>query len=136
MVAARPSLVVFDLGGVLVRIARTWAEACRAAGLDARGGCDDPLDPVARDPWIVAYETGRIGRDAFAAGLSSAMEGLYSPEEVVRVHDAWLLGEYPGIARVFDALDAAGVPTAVLSNTNEHHWRVMFASASTPSRYP
>ena len=29
----RVTLVVFDLGGVVVRICRSWEEACRAAGV-------------------------------------------------------------------------------------------------------
>ncbi len=130
-----PSLVVFDLGGVLVRIARTWAEASRAAGVDPSGR-EDPLPPHAREPWVHAYETGAIDRAAFVEGLVRAMDGAYAPDEVVRIHDAWLFGEYAGLGRLFDALDGAGLATAVLSNTNEAHWARMFPAAAGPSAFP
>lgn len=126
---------MFDLGGVLVRIARTWAEASRAAGIDPAGR-EDPLPRDAREPWVHAYETGAIDRRAFVDGLVGAMGGAYAPDEVLRIHDAWLFGEYEGLHRVFDALDAAGVPSAVLSNTNEAHWAVMFPGGAGPWRYP
>ncbi len=66
----RPELVVFDLGGVLVRIARSWAEACANAGVDLRGDADAASTWAAREPYIVAHETGRIGREAFNDPLS------------------------------------------------------------------
>ncbi|MBL9088533.1 MAG: HAD-IA family hydrolase [Planctomycetia bacterium] len=135
MAGPSPSLVVFDLGGVLVRIARTWAEASRAAGIDPTGR-DDPLPPAAREPWVHAYETGAIDRAAFVDGLVRAMDGAYAPAEVVRIHDAWLFGEYAGLHRLFDALDGAGVETAVLSNTNEAHWARMFPAGAGPSAFP
>lgn len=135
MAGAPPSLVVFDLGGVLVRIARTWAEASRAAGIDPSGR-EDPLTPAAREPWVHAYETGAVDRAAFVDGLVRAMDGAYSPDEVVRIHDAWLLGEYAGLDHLFDALDGAGVETAVLSNTNESHWRRMFPADAGPWAFP
>lgn len=133
--APRPALVVFDLGGVLVRIARTWSEASRAAGVDPTGR-EDPLTPAAREPWVHAYETGVIDRRTFVDGLVAAMGGAYAPDEVLRVHDAWLFEEYAGLARVFDALDVAGVPTAVLSNTNEAHWARMFPDGPGPWAFP
>lgn len=133
----RPDLVVFDLGGVLVRIARSWAEACKAAGLDLRGDPDDPATWAAREPHVVAYETGRIGREQFCERLSAASGSLYTPHEVGLVHDAWLFEEFAGLASVFDALEGAGIPTAILSNTNASHWDVQFSTSSgLPPRFP
>ena len=37
------SLVCFDLGGVVVRICRSWAEGCAEAGLDVRGDVEEAL---------------------------------------------------------------------------------------------
>jgi glucose-1-phosphatase len=132
----RPSLVVFDLGGVLVRLPRSWADACRLAGLDRRGEADDPVDWSRREPLVVAYETGRLDRDGFSTALSAAMAGLYAPDEVARVLDAWLVEEFEGVGGVLDALDAHDVPTAILSNTNEDHWRAMFPPPGSPTRFP
>jgi FMN phosphatase YigB (HAD superfamily) len=52
------------------------------------------------------------------------MERLYSPEEIRRIHDSWLLHEYFGVAAVVESLHRAGtIETALLSNTNHAHWK-------------
>ena len=121
----RAPLVVFDLGGVLVRIARSWAEACEAAGVASRAG--RPAEVVLEESGLVAaYQVGGLDDDTFFTGASRALGG-YDPREVERVHDAWLRGEYPGAGALLDALEARGVETGVLSNTNAAHWRRMTA---------
>ena len=50
------------------------------------------------------------------------MHRLYSPAEIKRIHHAWLLEEYSGVAATIDRIHAAGVATAALSNTNHAHW--------------
>ena len=121
-----PPLVVFDLGGVLVRISRSWAEACAAAGVAHRGG-GRPGEIVLEESGLVAaYQVGGLDDDTFFTGASRALGG-YTPREVERVHDAWLVEEYPGAGALLDALDARGVETGVLSNTNAAHWRRMTA---------
>jgi FMN phosphatase YigB (HAD superfamily) len=70
------------------------------------------------------YQVGEIDCAAFDAGLSEATGGLYTPGEVRRIHDAWLIAEYPGVDEVVARLlEAPGVETGLLSNTNAGHWR-------------
>jgi len=115
-------LVCFDLGGVLVRICRSWEEACARIGMEVRR-CDawDHLRP-ARRAITQQYGIGRIDGNAYARGVSEAMGGLYSPEEITRVHDAWTIEDYPDVHNLLTRLNASGVPTACLSNTNHGHW--------------
>jgi glucose-1-phosphatase len=116
-------LVCFDLGGVLLRICRTWDEGCRAAGIEPRPGANDPVLVERRRAVSHAYSLGRIDCDACFRGMSEATSGLYTPDEVARVHDAWLVGEYPGVGPLIDRLlNAPHVRTGVLSNTNHRHW--------------
>src|SRR5688572_5606214 len=118
-------LVCFDLGGVLVRICRTWQEGCAAAGLEARGGhelLEAPNGWYAPREVYSAYETGRITCDEFFSNVSTAIGCRYSPDEIRAVHEAWLLGEYEGIHAVLAQLTSAHVTTAALSNTNHAHW--------------
>ncbi|TVQ54000.1 MAG: hypothetical protein EA377_06635 [Phycisphaerales bacterium] len=118
-------LVCFDLGGVIVRICRTWEEGCRAAGLDVR---ELPLTDelrLARRDLLHAYEVGAIDRASYGQQHSELIEGRYAPEEVLAIEQAWLLGEYDGVDRLIDHLHARAVPTAALSNTNEGHWSQM-----------
>jgi putative hydrolase of the HAD superfamily len=131
-----PRLVVFDLGGVLVRICRSWDEACAAAGLPCREGAEAPEVVEERRRHVFEHEAGRLSADVYFERLSRGMDGLYSPDEVRRVHDAWTLREFEGVPALLDALDAARVETAVLSNTNERHWRRLSPPAGEPVEYP
>jgi len=116
--------VCFDIGGVLVRICRNWSEACAAAGLEVRGHTADTdwagrRRGVARD-----FSEGRIGVQEFTARLAAATENLYTPVEVLRIHNAWMLSEYDAIHTLMDRLlSTPGIDTGILSNTNDLHWR-------------
>jgi glucose-1-phosphatase len=120
-------LVCFDLGGVVLRICRTWAEGCAAAGLDLRfptngssgghGGWHAPRE--LND----LYQTGRITCDEFARQLSQATNHVYAPAEIMQIHRAWILGEYPGVGDVINSIHNARCQTAALSNTNHGHWQ-------------
>lgn len=118
------SLVVFDLGGVVVRICRSWAEGCRAAGVPVRGeenmgtqGMISRRRDLSRD-----YQEGRIDCEEFFQRVAESTGGLYTSDEVRRVHDAWTLEEYPGVNALVRSLKGAGIATGVLSNTNHAHW--------------
>lgn len=116
-------VVCFDWGGVLLRICRSWAEGCKAAGLEVRGEVQAPELVTKRRAISEQFQIGQLSVDEYGAAMSRAMGGVYSPQEVVRVHDAWLIEEYPGVDRVVAELhDTPGVRTALLSNTNALHW--------------
>jgi putative hydrolase of the HAD superfamily len=119
-------LVCFDLGGVILHVCRSWAEGCAAAGIEVRAAVDsfEPFSSGA-DELHAAHQRGEIDLDTYAASLSRLTDGLYRPEEVVRIHDAWIYGEYPGVDGVVTRIHAAGLETAVLSNTTPEHWMMM-----------
>lgn len=120
----KTTFVVFDLGGVIVRIARSWAEGCRAAGLPVRaeeqmgtGGMIARRRELSR-----AYQEGRVTCEEYCRLVAESTCGHYTPEEIRRVHDAWTMGEYPGVHELVHELKASRVLTGVLSNTNHAHW--------------
>lgn len=116
-------VVCFDWGGVIVRICRSWREGCMAAGIDVRGEVGTPELVARRRAISDQYQIGRMTSSEYADAMSLAMGGVYSPDEVQRIHDAWLLEEYPGVAEVIDRLHSTpGIRTALLSNTNALHW--------------
>ena len=117
-----PTMVVFDLGGVLIRICRTWSEACAAAGLPVRGETASISTSNQRHVLAERHGLGQIESSEFFRLVSGAMGGLYAPHEVKQVHDAWLLGEYPGVHDLIRDIRGAGLATGVLSNTNHAHW--------------
>jgi putative hydrolase of the HAD superfamily len=122
-------VVCFDLGGVLVRIYRTWPDVCRAAGLEDRGGSATPAHDAARRELTELFITGRLTPEEWAGRLFAALDGLYSPADLARIHDAWIVDEYDGAGAVVDDVHRAGLITACLSNTNHTHWVRMLPSA-------
>jgi len=131
--AHRFELVVFDLGGVLVRIARSWAEAHRLAGLVR----DVPAEPSFLKTLAEFGERmdGSLSGPQFFEWVAAASGGVYEPDDVQRISDVFLRGEYPHVADVFDRLEAEGVETAVLSNTNDAHW-ARLASDDEQAEFP
>lgn len=132
---SRPSLVCFDWGGVILRHCHSWEEACGHAGLEMRAGVLAPELIHMRKIASMAYQAGHIGCEEFFDMLAHATGGLYTREECVRLHEAWLLDEYAGMDAVIEAIHAEGVATALLSNTNQTHWRRGFPEKG-PADYP
>ncbi len=135
---AAPALrcVVFDLGGVLVRICRTWQEACARAGVHSHDDLATPEMIAARRPLRDAYETGRLSCDEFFAAVAATTDGRVSPWEFRRVHEAWVIGEYPGVRDLIAAIHRAGLSTGVLSNTNHSHWQDLAAGVASLVHHP
>lgn len=121
----RDWVVVFDLGGVLVRICRGFEQAAAAAGLPFKPGVLAPAQMEARKQIRADYEAGVFDCEGFYERIARSTQGLYSAAEFRRMHHAWLLGLYPGVVDLLNRLDAAGVTTGVLSNTNPAHWSVL-----------
>lgn len=118
-------ITCFDLGGVLVRICRSWAEACEACGLPLRGADWQSSEhwQARRKAVVDDYQRGRLECQTYYRALSAAVDGLYSPAEVEAIHAAWTREEYPGVrALVRELNELEGVTTACLSNTNHAHW--------------
>lgn len=121
-------VICFDLGGVVVRICRTWEEACARAGVITRDPSRFHAADLARRrrELVEAYQTGAITCDRFFPAIADATGGQHTPEEIRAVHDAWIIEDYPGIGALIDALNQSpGVVTACLSNTNHAHWAAM-----------
>ncbi len=130
-------LILFDLGGVLVRICRTWEEACVYAGVEARDAVRfrDPALAARRKHFHNLHQTGAIACKPYFAAIAESTAGLYTADEVRRIHNAWTLDDYPGVADLIKRLRAAGVRTACLSNTNHSHWTIL-NQGDGPKRAP
>lgn len=121
------TLVVFDLGGVLVRIRHTWDDILAFMG--------EP--PLARtSPWrhadydpLTAYQEDRIDEDLYLDQVGGDL-GL-TPERARAAHAAMLEGDYVGAVDLIESLKAAGAKTACLSNTNALHWVALMANHPT-----
>ncbi len=124
MSAALPGIdcVVFDLGGVVVRIARSWAGRCAQAGLPVRDAarCEEAVRRHRAQ--IAALQVGRTTAAEVAAGLAADMAGAYTAAEVHKALNRQLLGAHPGVAELSARLMC---PHAIFSNTSADHWRVL-----------
>lgn len=119
------SIVCFDLGGVLVRICRSWEEGCAAAGVDVNRDWSPADSSPAHHALLDAYTIGRITTPTFFRELAAMSGGVYSAEEFRAIHANWIRGVYPGAENLLAELRSAGVETACLSNTNELHWDML-----------
>jgi len=104
VVSAAAATLGVDLSGE--DAASVWAEidaAAMAPDEVARGR--DLDDAVWRDRWAVLYGLA----DRVVDGLGAAIDRSF--------HDPWAWSPYPDTEPVLAALDAAGVPVGVVSNT-------------------
>jgi FMN phosphatase YigB (HAD superfamily) len=131
-----PHTVVFDLGGVVVRICRSWQEACARAGVPYQPSIMDPQQLVARKALVRQYELDEIDSQTFFDRISLSMGRVFTPEQIQRIHDLWIIEEYAGIAEVIFRLHERGINTGVLSNTNAWHWRQLAPGPHGPAKFP
>ncbi|MCA9282194.1 MAG: HAD-IA family hydrolase [Phycisphaerales bacterium] len=121
-------IVCFDLGGVIVRICRSWEEGCRRAGVEVRDHERFMHEDrrAARENHTDRHQRGHLAIEDYCAAIAHASDAIYEPYEVERVHRAWLIDEYHGVADLIDQLNSTpDIRTACLSNTNEAHWNQM-----------
>ena len=151
------SWVVFDLGGVIVRIHHSWQHAAAAAGV--RGATNSAHD-LARahapnstsdaapnstphsmfDPTlhragdfrtlVSEQQRGILSHDDFCSGVSQLTSGVLSAQDVERIHTAVIVGAYDGVEKLVLQLNKRGLSTACLSNTNHQHWQFMHSMAA------
>src|SRR5688572_4091602 len=120
-----PRVICFDIGGVLVRICRSWSEACESAGvlMQTEAWLASEEAVAARSVVMQAYQNGALSTDEYYQRMQGALGDRYTLDEIARIHDAWLLDEYVGVVELVTQLgELPTVTTACLSNTNQRHW--------------
>lgn len=133
MSAARFDVVVFDLGGVLVQIAESWAHAHDLAGLPPHDIARDREFDRRRADLAAGYQLGRIETSEYYSRVAEASRGAYTPAAVERLHHAWSRSEYERVGDVIDALEGSGAATGALSNTNPAHWARLDGTPEYPT---
>lgn len=133
MAPVRFDVVVFDLGGVLVQIAHDWRTAHTLAGFDPHPVLDDADFERAFVEFGSAYQLGVLSTADFTQRQAEASRGAYTPAQIERILEVWSGLEYPDIHTVIDVIEAAGVATAALSNTNPAHWARLDGTAEYPT---
>jgi putative hydrolase of the HAD superfamily len=119
MTIAAPSVLLFDLGGVLVENA-TFQELASLlpTPVDMSALQDRWLDSAA----VQKFERGLISEDEFAAGFVSEWNLRIEPARFLAAFAAWPRGPYPGALALLGRLRGR-FTIALLSNCNSLHWR-------------
>lgn len=122
LASATIRMVCLDLGGVILRHCRTWAEGVHAAGLDLRPEPEHTQSQRLQSAFMLIC--GMIDADRFCHECAAAEGSAYDPQEVRAIHANWLGEPYEGVETVLERLIAQGrVDTGLLSNIDEPHWR-------------
>ena len=114
-----PSVLLFDLGGVLIENT-TFQELPTLLRQPMAAGAlvDRWLDsPAVRD-----FERGLMVSEDFAAAFAGEWDLAISPEQFLTAFAAWPKGPYPGALDLLERL-RTNFTIAFLSNCNEIHWR-------------
>jgi FMN phosphatase YigB (HAD superfamily) len=125
-------IVVFDLGGVMIKLAGGWRGACACAGIPYRAFVETPAYDLLIEQLETRISTGVITIDEYCRHLSTFLQELYNPHEIAAIYQAVIQEEFPGIYELVHGLRDAGYETACLSNTCDPHWNDL----TDPAKYP
>jgi putative hydrolase of the HAD superfamily len=132
-----PRIVVFDWGGVILRIVRSFEEACQRISLPVYPEVTAPHLSQKRAALAHEFQKGTMSEADFYAEVAKHTAGRYTSEDFQRIHDAWLISEYPGVSQLIHDIHAAGVATTgLLSNTNHRHWMRHLPRGDSPGDFP
>ena len=118
-------VVLFDLGGVLIRISRSWSEAADRARVAVPVEQRETGSLVRPSGNQADLQRGAIDYAQFLERERLRLGDRLDSEALHRIHMEWLQGEYDGVAEIVAALGRAGVRTGTLSNTDAEHWKAL-----------
>lgn len=112
------SVILFDLGGVLVElperpIPADWADPVQPFEQKMSGWLSSPA--------AKALEKGEISAARFADELVNEMKLSIAPEEILAYFTFWPKGLFPGTKELIGRI-RPHYSLAIFSNTNELHW--------------
>ena len=116
-------LVLFDLGGVLVRLGGLSA----MQGLASAPSDEELWDRWLACPWVRSMQRGQCQPDDFAVGVVSDLALTSSPTEFLERFRWWPEGLFDGAAELVNTVRDR-VRVGCLSNTNAVHWDQLRAS--------
>jgi putative hydrolase of the HAD superfamily len=118
-------VVCFDFGGVLVRISRSWEEACEKAGIDPSQIQLPDMNMLIASGNAAEFQRGEIEFETFIDREARRLNSQITPAQLKRVHSRWLIDEVPELAALIRRLNQTGLITASLSNTDAEHWKTL-----------
>jgi len=117
--------VMFDLGGVLVRIRRDWTAQCTAIGMVPTPRSLEPAMCIARSIALDGWQRGDHSLETCESVWASSLEPGTPASTGRALLEAIVDAPYDGTVELIDELHGLGVVTGCLSNTNRLHWERM-----------
>ena len=114
---AQVELVLFDLGGVLVRLGGIGA----MQGLASTGSKEELWDRWLACPWVRSIQRGQCQPPDFAMGVVPDLGLAISPAGILERFRWWPESLFDGAVELVNTVRAR-VPVRCLSNTNAVHW--------------
>jgi FMN phosphatase YigB (HAD superfamily) len=112
----KPSIIVFDLGKVLVDF--DYSIAARRLGTASGMSLDQLQNYLSQSDLLVRYETGLISRAEFYSEVCQTT-GYTGTIAEFGMHFANIFTEIPTMIELHSALRSRGFPTYIFSNTND-----------------
>jgi FMN phosphatase YigB (HAD superfamily) len=112
----KPSVVVFDLGKVLVDF--DYSIAARRIGVGGRMSFVEIQKYLSQSDLLIRYETGLISRRAFFDEVCLTTSFAGTIDEFAKSF-ADIFTEIPAMTALHAALRRQGLPTYIFSNTND-----------------
>jgi len=122
-----PKAIVFDLGNVLVRV--DYGIAARAMSLLSRGDALQVRQAIDQSPLLHELESGRIDFERFTEEVRAQI-GYTGDQAAFRRTFSDIFAPIPAMIDFHASLRDAGIPTFILSNTNDA--AVEFITAQYP----
>ena len=110
-------LVLFDLGGVLVRLGGISA----MQGLASTGAEEELWDRWLACPWVRSFQRGQCQPEDFASGVVADLALAISPAEFLERFQRWPEALFDGAVELVNMVRSQ-VRVGCLSNTNAVHW--------------
>lgn len=111
-------LILFDLGGVLIELGGMPPFLERGGG---GRSADELWELWLRSEAVRAFESGRIGAEAFAEAICAELALPAKPSEWLAAFARWPRGLFPGALELVRSIPRR-YARATLSNTNAVHW--------------
>ena len=116
-----PTVLLFDLGGVLVENA-TFDELAKL--FPAMTDAEALKERWLRSPAVATYERGETSEAVFASSFATEWALDEAKETFLQRFVGWPRGPYPGAVELLAGLRGR-CTTAILSNCNGTHWPAM-----------
>ena len=115
----RHEVVLFDLGGVLIRLGGVGPMG-RLAGIDSE---EEVWRRWLSCRWVRDFERGWCSNDEFAAGVVADWKLPISPADFLELFGSWPEGTYDGAEQLVSDVSARA-RVGCISNTNALHWAI------------